>query len=100
MTDPVFQAYTYLLQCADGTLYAGWTLDPAKRLLQHNNGTGAKYTRARRPVILLKVWAFSTRSNAMRWEIYLKRLSRRQKLALIDSTGPETIETLDSNVSL
>ena len=46
-------AYTYLLRCADGTLYCGWTNDLAARLAAHNSGKGAKYTRARRPVRLV-----------------------------------------------
>lgn len=75
--------YAYLLECADGTLYAGWTVDPEKRLLKHNRGFGAKYTRSRCPVRLLKVWSFPTRREAMQFEVRLKRLPRAKKWALI-----------------
>ncbi|HEY9687642.1 MAG TPA: GIY-YIG nuclease family protein [Coleofasciculaceae cyanobacterium] len=76
-------AYTYLLECADGTLYAGWTTDPQKRLQVHNQGNGAKYTRTRLPVKLAGLWRFDTRTEAMRFEIKLKSLSRAQKLKLL-----------------
>lgn len=75
--------YTYLLTCADGTLYAGWTNDLEKRLGVHNQGKGAKYTRARLPVALAAVWEFPSQSEAMAWEFSLKKLSRKRKLALI-----------------
>lgn len=75
--------YVYLLRCADGTLYAGCTTDPKRRLEQHNSGRGAKYTRARRPVTLVYVEPAESRSQALRREAALKRLSRKEKLALI-----------------
>ncbi len=74
--------YTYILLCADGTLYTGWTNDLGKRLETHNAGKGAKYTRSRRPVRLFYQEAFETREDAMRREREIKRLSRAQKLAL------------------
>lgn len=77
--------YTYILECADGTLYTGWSTDPDKRLVQHNEGKGAKYTRARLPVQLKAVWGFETKSEAMRFECQLKTLSRAEKLRLMDS---------------
>ncbi len=80
--------YTYMLECADGTLYTGWTTDPKKRFEQHNLGKGAKYTRARRPVILRAVWAFASKAEAMRFEYELKRLSRSQKLNLLQTAIP------------
>lgn len=79
------KAYTYMLECADGTLYTGWTTDPRKRLDVHNSGCGAKYTRTRLPVKLLRAWEFETRSEAMRFEIRLKSLSRAQKLRLLEN---------------
>lgn len=75
-------AYAYLLRCADGTLYAGWTFDPAGRLAAHSAGRGAKYTRARLPVRLAYLEACGGKSAAMRREAALKRLSRAEKLAL------------------
>lgn len=79
--------YAYLLGCADGSLYAGWTTHPQRRLEAHNQGVGARYTRARRPVQLLYVWAFDTRREAMQFEYQLKRLSRAQKMALLQENG-------------
>ena len=77
------RSFTYLLRCADGSLYCGWTNDLTKRLQAHNAGTGAKYTRPRRPVELAYYEAFATQSEAMRREAEIKRLSRAEKLALI-----------------
>ena len=77
--------YAYLVRCADGTLYAGWTTDLARRIQAHNEGRGAKYTRSRRPVTLVYSEAFGTREEALRREAALKRLSRREKLALIEA---------------
>ena len=75
--------YAYLLCCADGTLYAGYTDDLDKRLSTHNAGAGAKYTRGRLPVSLAYYEPFETRSAAMRRECAFKRLTRAEKLALI-----------------
>ncbi len=84
-------AFAYLLKCADGSLYAGWTFDPAARLAAHNSGTGAKYTRARRPVALVYLERCGDQSAAMRREAALKRMTRAEKLALIaaDDGTPE-----------
>lgn len=78
--------YVYLLRCADGTLYTGWTNDLHKRLAAHNAGTGAKYTRSRRPVELFYYETFETKEEAMRRECAVKRLTRAQKLALSENT--------------
>lgn len=77
------QNWAYILRCADNTLYCGWTNDLGKRLAAHNAGTASKYTRARRPVTLAYAEAFPTKQEAMRREAQLKRLTRREKLALI-----------------
>ena len=77
--------YTYMLECADGTLYTGWTNDLQKRLAAHNTGQGAKYTRSRRPVCLVYAEVHEDRKEAMRREAAIKRLSRKQKLLLIKS---------------
>ena len=76
--------YTYLLRCADGTLYCGWTNDLEKRVAAHNAGAGAKYTKSRRPVELEYYETFATKQEAMRREAEIKRLSRQEKLALIE----------------
>ena len=75
--------YTYILRCADGTYYCGWTNDLEKRLKAHNEGTGAKYTKARRPVELIYHESFETKEEAMRREYEIKQLSRKQKEALM-----------------
>lgn len=78
--------FTYILRCADGTLYTGWTNDLKKRLQAHNNGTGAKYTRTRRPVKLLYFEAFPTKEEAMRREWKIKQMTRVEKLKLVNNT--------------
>ena len=75
--------YTYILTCADGTYYCGWTNDLDKRLKAHNQGKGAKYTRPRRPVVLSYYEAFETKEEAMRREWEIKQLSRKEKEKLI-----------------
>ena len=75
--------FVYLMECADGTLYAGATTDPARREREHNAGAGAKYTRARRPVCLVYQEACPDKSSALRREAALKRLTRAEKQALI-----------------
>ena len=74
--------YTYILRCADGSLYTGWTNDLENRLRAHNEGKGAKYTRSRRPVELAYSESFATKSEAMRREAEIKKLSREEKLRL------------------
>ncbi len=75
--------YTYILRCADGSLYTGWTNDLDRRLAAHNAGTGAKYTRSRRPVELVYCETFATKEEAMARERAIKGLTRAEKLALI-----------------
>ena len=77
-------AVVYILQCADGTLYTGWTTDLERRLRAHNSGQGAKYTRGRRPVRLVYHKERPTRSAAQRREAAIRRLSRAEKLKLIE----------------
>ncbi len=73
----------YLLRCGDGSLYAGATVDLARRLRQHQAGRGARYTRSRLPVELVFWKASRDRSAALRAEAALKRLTRAAKLALV-----------------
>ena len=77
--------FTYLLECSDGTYYCGWTTDPARRLAEHNNGTGSRYTRSRRPVRLVYLKSLLSRNEAMRLEAAIKKMTRRQKSELIQS---------------
>jgi putative endonuclease len=75
--------YCYILECADGTYYTGWSTDPARRLAQHNAGRGARYTRSRLPVDLVYIEEQPDRLSALRREIAIKRLSRAKKCALV-----------------
>ena len=75
--------YTYLLECADQTLYCGWTNDLEKRIKAHNAGQGAKYTKPRRPVTLVYFEEFETKEEAMRREAAIKKLNKKEKLRLI-----------------
>ena len=77
--------YTYILQCSDDSLYTGWTNNLEHRIKQHNAGRGGKYTRSRLPVKLGYYEAFETKEEAMSREWYIKRLDRKQKLALIQN---------------
>ena len=77
--------YAYLLRCADGTLYYGWPNNLEKRVAAHTAGAGAKYTKSRCPVELAYCEAFATTQEAMRREAQIKRLTRRQKLMLIEN---------------
>lgn len=73
----------YMVRCADGTFYTGWTIDVQARVEAHNHGRGAKYTAGRRPVTLVYTECCDSRSTALRREHSLKRLSRAQKQRLI-----------------
>jgi putative endonuclease len=75
--------FCYILECADGTYYTGWTTDPERRVTQHNKGAGAKYTRRRTPVKLVYVEPQPDRVAAMKRERAIKTLSRKQKMKLI-----------------
>ena len=76
--------YTYILKCADGTLYCGWTNDLEKRLKSHNDGKGAKYTRSRLPVSLVYFQEFDTAQEAQKREYRIKQMTRQEKLKLIE----------------
>ena len=72
--------YVYVVRCSDNTLYCGSTVDVKKRVDQHNGSTrGAKYTRSRRPVVLVKSWKLSDKSEALKKEASFKNLSKSQK---------------------
>ena len=89
--------YTYILRCADGTYYCGWTNNLDRRLKAHNEGKGAKYTRSRRPVALVYYEAFSTKEEAMRREYEIKQLPRKKKEELIfkQQTDPSSCNGRD-----
>jgi len=77
--------YTYIVQCADGSFYTGWTTDLENRLQVHNDGKGARYTRSRRPVRLVYLEVHPNRSEAQRREATVRRLRRDQKEALVSA---------------
>ncbi len=76
-------AWVYLLECGDGSLYCGWTVDVEARLAAHRAGRGARYTRSRQPVTLRWSAEMPDRAAAMREEARIKRLTRGEKLVLI-----------------
>ena len=76
----------YILECADGSLYTGIARNLDERIAAHNNGTGAKYTRGRRPVKLVYQENVTSRSIALRREITIKKLTRADKLRLAESS--------------
>jgi putative endonuclease len=76
--------YVYILRCADASLYTGWTTDITRRVAQHNAGRGARYTRMRRPVVLVYSEETPDRSTAMRREQAIKKLDRTRKERLVE----------------
>ena len=76
------RCYCYIVECADGTYYTGWAIDPEKRVTVHNSGKGAKYTRTRRPVKLVYVEEQPDRSTAMKRERAIKKMTREKKQKL------------------
>ena len=75
--------YVYILRCADGSLYCGWTTDLKARTDAHNAGNGARYTRSRLPVEIVYHEEYEDRHDAMSREWHIKRMSREEKLFLI-----------------
>lgn len=75
--------YTYIVRCRDGSLYTGWSNDLEKRIREHNEGRGAKYTKSRRPVALVYYEEYQTKEEAMRREYAIKKLGRREKEKLV-----------------
>ena len=86
---------TYILKCNDNSLYTGWTNDITHRLKMHNEGKGAKYTRGRGPVELVYLEEFETKQEAMSREAKIKRLTRKEKLLLIETYQQEQILNLN-----
>lgn len=76
--------YIYILECADGTFYTGYTTNLENRVLVHNKGLGSKYTRLRLPVSILYSESFESKSEAMKREYQIKQLTRSQKINLIN----------------
>ncbi len=81
--------YVYIALCADGTLYTGWTTDLKRREEAHNAGKGAKYVRSRLPVKIVYFEEFGDKSEALKREIAIKKLTRAEKLELIKNFSAE-----------
>jgi putative endonuclease len=77
----------YVLRCSDGTLYTGITTDLDRRVREHQDGRGARYTRGRRPVICVGTWSYPDRARAARSEHAFKQLRRASKLHFIEQPG-------------
>ncbi len=75
--------FCYIVECADGTYYTGWTVNPERRVAMHNKGRGARYTRTRGPVKLVYVEELPDRKAAMKREIAIKKMKRESKGKLI-----------------
>ena len=75
--------YVYMLECKDGSFYTGYTTDLRARYEKHNSGCGAKYTRGRTPVKLVYFEIFETKSEALKREIKIKKMSRLRKERLV-----------------
>ena len=84
------KAYTYILECCDGSFYTGYTTDLEHRLQVHNSGKGGKYTRGRTPVKIVYFEEFSTKEEAQKREWHIKQLTRTAKLELIQAKAPTT----------
>ena len=85
--------YVYILECKDGTLYTGWTINIEKRLTKHNQGKGAKYTRSRFPAVLKYSEEFITKKEALQREYFIKQLYREEKLKLIAKSNMSNFST-------
>jgi predicted GIY-YIG superfamily endonuclease len=83
----VIEAYVYILRCADGSLYTGWSTDVTRRLARHRSGKASRYTASRLPVELALALPMSDRGAARREEARIKALDRSAKLALIAAGG-------------
>ena len=81
------ESFVYILQCADETLYTGWTVDPEKRLAAHNAGKGSKFTRTRLPVKMIYLRKVQDERLAKQLEISIKKMTRTQKMLLIQQNN-------------
>ncbi len=97
-TSPLEGFFCYMVRCANGAFYTGWTTDPLRRIAEHNAGKGARYTRMNRPVHLVYVEAFADQSSAMRREIQIKNLSHDEKARLAAETALPDIFRTDSDL--
>jgi putative endonuclease len=75
--------FVYMLECSDTSIYTGMTNNIDERIIKHNSGKGAKYTRSRKPVYLKAYWTYEVKSEAAKAEYAFKKLSREKKMKLI-----------------
>jgi putative endonuclease len=85
-SQPLEQHYVYIAQCANGSLYTGYSKNVERRIRAHNTGKGGRYTRANRPIALLAYCRFKTKTAALQAEYAIKQLPRQKKLALIKNS--------------
>jgi putative endonuclease len=90
--------FVYILECSDGTLYTGITTDMNKRLLTHNKGKGAKYTKVRLPVVLRACFEAENRSLASKEEYRIKQLRRQDKISLIKEYMSTTLTGIEKDL--
>lgn len=90
--------YCYMLECANGNYYTGWSTDPFRRLTQHNSGLGARYTRMNGPSRLVYVEEVPDHSTALKHEIRIKRMTHSQKAALVADTSRNILPRLQENL--
>lgn len=88
--------YCYMLLCANGSYYTGWTTDPFRRLKQHNAGRGARYTRMNAPSELVYVEEVADHSTALKRELEIKLLKHPKKVALVTDTSRNILSSLRS----
>lgn len=84
--------YVYILTCSDDTFYTGITNDLVRRLSEHNKKTGAHYTKTRTPVVLSYYEYCGTRSEALKREAQIKRMTRIKKQQIIEECGTDIID--------
>ena len=83
--------FVYIVECSDGSLYTGISNDVDARIVKHNSGKGAKYTRNKTPVTLKARWQFENKSEASKKEYAIKKLSRPEKMRLLINQLPQLL---------
>ena len=88
--------YLYLIECADGSLYTGITIDVARRYREHLSGKGGRYTRSHPPVRLVAAHSVGSQAQALRAELAIKRLPRHKKIQAVGSLQVTSMPTQSS----
>lgn len=91
--------FVYLLKCRDGTLYCGYSNHVEKRVKAHNEGKGARYTKARRPVKLIYSEKFDSRGGAMKRELEIKSLPAKEKWRLVSMGKSSILSQLNKSLT-